>query len=103
MNYKTKYEIIYYSKRYDKYVTVPKGYETDGATWAVDIHSESWKVHDKLCDTGLFDDGTECNNRQASQILSDILKAEGHWIRAQYWYTFTWLFGGGEARKNGMW
>ena len=93
----------HYSKRYDKFITVVEGYESDGATGAIDIHSEAWWVHDKLCDTGLFDDGTKCNNKQASQILSDILRSEGRWIRAQYWYTFTWLFGGGKARENGMW
>jgi hypothetical protein len=111
--YKTNYTIKYYSERYKKHVTVPQGYLTDGATGAIDIQSEAWKVHDWLCGNwlgsgpkpigGVFDDGTKCNNRQASQILSDILKSEGRWIRAQYWYTFTWLFGGGKARENGMW
>lgn len=101
--YTLRYAIIYDCWRYKKTVTVPEGYQSDGATGAIDIFSEAWWVHDKLCDTGLFDDGTKCNNKQASQILSDILKKEGHWIRAQYWYTFTWLFGGGKARKNGMW
>ncbi len=103
MSYINKHEIVYHSKRYGKTVTVPVGFKSDGATGAIDIYSEAWWVHDVLCETGLFDDGTKCNNKQASQILSDILKSEGHWFRAQYWYTFTWLFGGGEARRNGMW
>lgn len=95
-------EIVYYSKRYDKYVTVPVGYVSDGATGARDIESISWWVHDKLCDFGLFDDGTPCNNWQASTILSDILKSEGRWFRARSWFIMTWLFGGGLARDNGM-
>ena len=103
MSYTLKHTIEYHSTRYNKDVTVPMGYVSDGATGAIDIYSEAWWVHDKLCDTGLFDDGTKCNNKQASQILSDILRSEGRWIRAQYWYTFTWLFGGGKARENGMW
>lgn len=94
--------IVYYSERYDKYVTVPKGYASDGATGARDIESLSWWVHDKLCDFGLFDDGTPCNNLQASMILKDILKSEGRWFRARSWFIMTWLFGGGLARDNGM-
>ena len=111
--YINKDEIKYYSKRYDKYVTVPEGYLSDGASGAIDIYSDGWFVHDWICGNwlgagpkpkgGEFDDGTKINNRQASQILSDILRSEGRWIRAQYWYTFTWLFGGGKARENGMW
>jgi len=92
----------YHSKRYDKDVTVPRGYKSDGATGAKDIKSLSWWVHDKLCDSGVFDDGSDCNNLQASMILSDILKSEGRWIRARTWFVATWLFGGGKARDNGM-
>lgn len=100
--YKNKAEIKYYSKRYNKHVTVPKGYNSDGATGAIDIYSDAWWIHDKLCDTGKWDDGTECTNWQASSVLSDVLKSEGRWIRAIYWWPMTWLFGGGKARDNGM-
>jgi len=108
-----KYQLIdkidYYSKRYNKYINVPKGYKSDGATGAIDIEdSISWWVHDKLCDTGMFSDNTRCTNWQASVILSDILRSE--WginkplriLRAYAWLPATFLFGGGEARKNGM-
>lgn len=89
--------------RYDgKTVTVDIWTRSDGATGAMDIISESWWVHDKVCETGLFDDGTKCTNVQASTILSDILKAEGRWFRARYWFAFTLAFGGGKARDNGM-
>ena len=100
--YRLPKTIVYYSKRYDKYVTVPEGYLSDGATGAIDIWSEGWWVHDVLCDRGTWDDGTPVNNWQASQVLQDILKAEGRWARARYWFWATWAFGGGEARKNGM-
>jgi hypothetical protein len=96
-------EIIYNSKRYGKTVIVPEGYESDGATGAIDIWSNAWWVHDKLCDTGKWLDGTPCTNMQASTVLSDILRSEGRWIRAIYWWPATWLFGGGKARANGMW
>ena len=94
---------IYYSHRYNKYITVPEGYVSDGATGAIDISSKGWWVHDVLCEYGKFNDGTPCNNKQASQILSDILKSEGRYIRSVTWFFATWLFGGGKARDNGMW
>lgn len=101
------YEVIrnytYYSKRYDRYVKLKmtdKPY--DGATWARDIVSFGWPIHDVLCRDGVFADGTKCTNWQASQILQDILKAENRWFRAHTWFWATLFFGGGKARKNGM-
>ena len=103
---KIKYEcpkdITYFSKRYGKYVYVPEGYESDGATGASDIYTRGWFVHDVLCDTGKWADGTPCTNWQASCVLSDILAEEGRWIRRWTWKYATFLFGGGKARKNGM-
>ena len=75
---------------------------SDGATGAFDLNSKSWWVHDRLCNTGLFDDGSKCSNLQASTIIYDILKNEGRWFRARTWFAATLLFGGGECRKNGM-
>ena len=95
--------ICYTSARYDKRVIVRKGYQSDGATGARDIDSRGWWVHDMLCDTGVFYDGTPCTNWQASMVLHDILISEGYWFRARSWFMATWLMGGGEARKNGMW
>lgn len=95
-------QIDYYSKRYDKYVTVIKDYPSDGASGAIDINSTAWWVHDVLCDKGTFDDGSECNNWQASMILRDILWNEGFWFRSLTWRPMTHLFGGGKARDNGM-
>lgn len=94
--------INYYSKRYKKYITVLEGYPSDGASGAVDIDSTAWWVHDVLCDGGLFDDGSKCNNWQASMILRDILWREGFWFRSITWRPTTWWFGGGKARDNGM-
>lgn len=94
---------LYHSPRYGKSVTVPAGYVSDGASGpAVDIYSEGWWVHDVLCDRGTWDDGTPCNNWQASTVLHDILKSEGRYVRAFSWRWATWLFGGGQARANGM-
>lgn len=100
--YKCLITIEYYSPRYDKWIIVPKGYESDGATGASDIYSYGWWVHDVLCKRGTFEDSTPCNNLQASTIIYDILKSEGRWFRARTWFIATYLFGGGKARENGM-
>ena len=94
--------ISYYSKRYDKHVIALKGDKFDGATGAMDIDSRAWIFHDVLCRDGCFADGSACTNWQASAVLSDILKDEGRWFRRHTWHWATWLFGGGNARKNGM-
>ena len=95
-------EPITQMSRYSKEVVVTAGSRSDGATGAWDITSRSWWVHDQLCNTGKFEDGTPCTNLQASTILSDILKSEGRWFRARTWFSMTLLFGGGKARDNGV-
>lgn len=101
--YVSNREYRYYSPRYDKWVVVPKGYLSDGATGAMDINSMAWWVHDVLCEFGVWEDGTPVTNWQASTVLSDILFDEGRYIRATTWWPATWLFGGQKARENGMW
>lgn len=93
----------YFSKRYQKFVTVHTGMWSDGATGAFDVRSFAWWVHDVLCNTGQWDDRTPCTNWQASSVLYDILKEEGFWIRDFWWRWTTFLLGGGKARENGMW
>ena len=117
--YRILEEIKYFSERYNKEIGLKKGFKSDGATGAIDLFgsvkvgiigtkktrlvSKAFLIHDKLCDAGTFEDNTKCVNWQASQILSDILKEEGHKYRAKYWLWATFIFGGGKARKNGMW
>ena len=103
IGYRVIKDKTYWSRRYEKHVrilTTDKPY--DGATGAFDIDSFGWLFHDVLCRDGCFEDGTKCTNAQASFILSDILSSEGRWFRSKTWLVATWLFGGGEARKNGM-
>ena len=108
MVYKLIHEEVYLSPRYGKSVTMPKGYKSDGASGAIDISgpilcknctknrltfcSLSWWVHDRLCERGTWDDGTPITNRQASMVLRDILKEEGHWIRDYWWFLTTWIY-----------
>lgn len=95
-------EYVYYSERYNKTIICPVGMVSDGATVALDIASFAWLVHDRLCNTGKFSDGSECKNWQASSVCSDVLKRDGFWFRARSWKYATFSFGGGKARKNGM-
>ena len=101
--YKLLQPVYYYSERFKKDVHVPIGYMSDGASGAFDIDSLSWWVHDFLCESGRWSDGTPVTNWQASSVLSDILKSEGRWARSRYWFLATFLFGCKKARQNGMW
>lgn len=93
----------YFSDRYNRWIKIStKDKPYDGATGAFDINSFGWLFHDVLCRDGCFSDGTKCNNLQASNVLSDILSDDGFWFRSKTWLVATWLFGGGKARKNGM-
>lgn len=96
-------EIVYFSDRYKHSIIVPEGYRSDGASGpASDIWSDAWWVHDVMCDRGTWENGTKCTNWQASKVLSDILADEHRWFRSKTWLVATFLFGGGKARKNGM-
>ena len=92
----------YHSPRYKKWCTINLEDYSDGATGAFDIESLGWWVHDMLCKRGHWNDGTKLSNWQCSTVLYDILNSEKRWCRSQYWRYLTFLRGGGEARKNGM-
>lgn len=100
--YRLDKEIVYFSPRYGKTVTVPAGYVSDGATGAMDIASRGWWLHDMLCDRGTWADGTPLSNWQCSTVLYDILREEGRTWQAVRWRYATLMFGGGKARENGM-
>lgn len=86
--------IRYWSPRYRKAITVPEGYQSDGASFiAPDIITRAWWLHDILCDVPLWDDGTSCNRWQSSMVLCDVMREEGRTIRAWLWFLPTWLGG----------
>jgi hypothetical protein len=101
-NYRLNKGFSYHSKRYNKSITLPDNRLSDGATGAMDITSRGWWVHDELCDSGKWDDGTKLSNWECSQVLQDILKEEGRYWQSKRWFWATWLCGGGKARENGM-
>jgi len=113
VRYRNPQRISYYSPRYKKWVSVPAGYFSDGATYAIDFCPKSWFVHDWICGNyldegpkpvgGQFDDGTPMTNWQASHIFADILREEGYMILPYTRFWATWIIGGGKARENGMW
>jgi len=103
MTYTRNTALRYYSKRYGKYIDVERGFPSDGATGAIDIKSGGWWVHDKICTTWKFSDGTTRTNFQASSILSDILRKEGRWCRAIYWWPATYAFVGCKLLAVNLW
>jgi len=87
--------IQYYSKRYNRTLSILAGTKSDGATGWVDLRkSLSWWVHDEATkDYACWDDGTPLNNTQASFIIHDILKEENRLCLARLEFTATLLYG----------
>ena len=100
--YEVTEEYLYYSKRYNRSITIPQGFYSDGATIAPDIDTDAWIVHDHICRYAKWDDGTLIDNWTASTVLADILWTDGFQFRSGTWWIATWIFGGGAARQNGM-
>lgn len=100
--YEVAERYTYYSKRYNRTLTIPLWFYSDGATGARDVESDAWFIHDLVCRYGVWDDGTKIDNWTASTILADILWEDGFHFRALSWWFATYLFGGGAARENGM-
>ena len=106
--------IIYTCPRTGRTVTCKNRMRSDGATGAIDIRSSAWWFHDKFCNTGKWDNGDRVSNWEASAVLARILRTEHdkwndweyweewRWARSVYWFCMTFAFGGGKARKNGM-
>jgi hypothetical protein len=86
------YDIHYYSKRYNKFVYVPKGFVSDGATGAIDIYTEAFFIHDWLLETKKFNDDTNCSWFQANLIMYDVLQEEGRYIRSYVWFFATTIY-----------
>ena len=101
LGYKVLNNLAYESIRYNKWIVIEAGDRSDGATYAKDINSFVWLFHDELKASGVFADGSECTNWQASMVAGDILKASGRWIRRYSWLLSTWIFG--EVKASFTW
>ncbi len=101
--YETTVQYRYYSPRYNRYITIPVRFYSDGATRASDLeNTDAWIVHDHICRYAVWDDGTPIDNWTASTVLADILWRDGYRVESFWWWWATYLFGGGAARENGM-
>ena len=102
--YRLSVPYSYYSERYGKWVHLEAGFKSDGATCAKDLkESWSWWVHDKLCESSVWGDGSPCSAEEASMVLSDILDAEGRKIRKYTWKYCTFLFGSWKLKRRVGW
>lgn len=101
--YEVLEDYVYYSKRYNRELTIPKGMYSDGATCARDLEdTDAWLIHDHICRYAVWDDGTKIDNWTCSTVLADELWEDGYKTEAVTWWFATYSFGGGAARKNGM-
>lgn len=81
------------SRIFKKTVIVEVGFESDGATYAPDIDSYSWLIHDKLKKTRKWYDGTHCSNWKASVAIAEILIEEKRYFTAPVWFFGTLIYG----------
>lgn len=85
-------QVVWRSQRYNRTVTVEPGFRSDGASGpARDILSRAWIVHDKVCTTFRWDDGSPISVWQTSVILNDALAEEGHTFIGPCWGVATYF------------
>ena len=111
-------------------IPLKKGMKSDGATMARDLGAtetgwrkywakfiggitnkvnklldngitDAWYGHDDICNTGMIG-GRRVSNFTASLCLSLLLWKDGYRAEAFTWFLPTFIGGGGEAKKNGM-
>lgn len=75
-------------------ITVPVGYISDGATFALDIESLSWWIHDYVSDMDdpCYDDGTPISTLEESLILGRVLHDEERFVRMVTWSISTFIY-----------
>ena len=102
MKYTAKEAHSYYSPRYDKSISWPKGYKSDGATYAPDVSWEAFFAHDVACDRGKWDDGTAITRWEASNVYADILRGNGWFGKVISYHRkyLTYWFGGKKLEKG---
>ena len=92
VHYELLDEIPWHSVRYNKDLTCKIGMPSDGATFAPDLASRAWWIHDLACRRRTWDDGTPITSWQSGMIIKDALREEGRYIRAPLWGFGTYLF-----------
>ena len=95
-------EIKWRSKIFKKTVICGAGFESDGATYAPDIDSFSWVIHDKLKVTRKWYDGSHCANWKASVVIAEILIEEKRYFTAPLWFFGTLVYGYAKQMIKGL-
>lgn len=71
----------------DRTITAPKGFMTDGATFAPDL-GIGWLIHDVLYARHTYDDGEPITRRKADLIMYHLLEFERHNLYKRImWFT----------------
>lgn len=91
LRYVSLEDYTYFSKRFNKSITITKEFISDGATGAKDINSMSWWIHDALSEWEHWDDGSFCSIYDSSLVIYDVLKSEDRYIRAPLWFIGTFV------------
>jgi hypothetical protein len=91
--YRLEAPIAYHSTRYGKTITVEAGFRSDGSTGWLDMASRYWWVHDKLCTTYRWDDGSRCSRWQGSMVLGDLAREDRCWVAGTAGVFVTWVGG----------
>jgi len=81
-----------YCARYDKWVSLPQDYHSDGASGTASDVGTAWLWHDRLCEVRKWEDGSEASAWQASAFLKDCLAEEGRPWRSNAWALATYFW-----------
>lgn len=88
----------FYSERYNKTTTAPKGFQCDGASWVLDTREKCYRIHDWNFRAAIWDDGTPMTFEEANHNYTDLLRATGHWFFAKTRRSLHWV---GRSAWNG--
>ena len=72
----------FYSERYDKTTTAPKGYQCNGADWVYDTKEKLYRIHDWDFEVAMWDDGSDMSFEEANNNYTDLLAQTGYTIFA---------------------
>jgi len=76
-------DISFYSKRYGKRTTAPKGFNCDGASGVKDTKEKCYRIHDWNFFCAFWDDGSQMSFEEANDNYTDLLLEKSHWFYAR--------------------
>ena len=98
-------DYIFFSERYQKTTTAPKGFHCDGASGVRDTKEKCYRIHDWNFFSAIWDDGSPMSFEQANNNYTDLLSEKSHWFYSRTRRTLHWLGRDAweEHRRNEMW